>query len=188
MSSRGNRFGGRGGGASGRGSGRGGRGGRGGRKGSDGEARNVVISSQTSKSLSQRFQELSKTQRPARGGGNSGASRRVAAGKEARAAASNKRFSNAMARRTGGAVDTKMKDGSKKKDQGGKKKTKAQSSIRGKGPRGAMRGRGRGRGGVKRVSVTKEDLDKELDDYMMKDPEVAKKKLDAELEAMVAQK
>jgi len=55
---------------------------------------------------------------------------------------------------------------------------------RGSGFRGRYRGRGRGRGGHSgRGKVTRENLDADLDKYMMKDPVVAKNRLDDELNA-----
>ncbi len=70
-------------------------------------------------------------------------------------------------------------EGGKKRGRGGSRRGGATAGGRG-GSRGGKAGRGR-RG--KGAPVTKENLDKDLDDYMMKDTKTAKVNLDADLES-----
>ena len=58
---------------------------------------------------------------------------------------------------------------------------------RGRGGRGALRGRGTGRGrGAGRKPLSQEQMDRDLDKYFMKDEHHAKEKLDADMDAYMA--
>ena len=75
--------------------------------------------------------------------------------------------------------------GNKPSISGRKKQTATKSPARrgGKGSRGGGRGRG---GGRSEKQLTQQELDAELDSYLLKDPETAKITLDDELENYMA--